>query len=175
MAIKDEYEVARLYTDSRFEKQLRDQFEGDYKISFHLAPPFLSSAKDALGRPKKKAFGASTMTLFRLLAKMRGLRGTTLDVFGYSAERKLERDLIAGYERDIAFVLDKLSPANIEIAIELLSLPDRIRGYGPIKEKAVADAKVRHSGLVRDLADPPLSPRQIAADERVAILTDASI
>jgi indolepyruvate ferredoxin oxidoreductase len=95
---------------------------------------------------------------------MKGLRGTPLDVFGYSAERKLERDLISGYEKDVAFVLDKLSPANIENAIELLSLPDRIRGYGPIKEKAVADAKVRHLGLVRDLADPPPTPRQIAAE-----------
>ena len=78
---------------------------------------------------------------------MKGLRGTALDMFGYSAERRLERDLIAGYEKDVAFVLDKLSPANIETAIELLSLPDRIRGYGPIKEKAVADTKVRHCGV----------------------------
>jgi indolepyruvate ferredoxin oxidoreductase len=95
---------------------------------------------------------------------MKGLRGTPFDVFGYSTERRLERDLIAGYEKDVAFVLDKLSPANIEITTELLSLPDRIRGYGPVKEKAVADAKVRYAELVRDFADPPLAPRQIAAE-----------
>ena len=77
---------------------------------------------------------------------------------------EVERDLIAGYEKDVAVVLDKLSPANIEIATELLSLPDRIRGYGPVKEKAVADAKIRYAELARDLVDPPPAPRQIAAE-----------
>src|SRR5947209_4139299 len=105
LAYKDEYEVARLYTDGKFEQQLRDQFEGDFKISFNLAPPILSSGVDALGRPKKRAFGAWMMSVFRVLAKFRFLRGTALDVFGYSADRKLERDLIAGYEEDVATVL----------------------------------------------------------------------
>ena len=105
LAYKDEYEVARLYTDGRFEKQLRDQFEGDFKINFNLAPPMLPGV-DASGRPKKRAFGAWMMPLFRMLAKLRGLRGTPLDVFGYSADRKLERDLIAGYEKDVATVLE---------------------------------------------------------------------
>jgi indolepyruvate ferredoxin oxidoreductase len=164
LAYKDEYEVARLYTDGRFEKQLRDQFEGDYKISFHLAPPVLANEKDALGRPLKKSYGPRMMTGFRLLARMKGLRGTALDVFGYSAERRMERDLIAGYEKDVAVVLEKLNPANVEIAVELLSLPDRIRGYGPVKDKAVADAKVRYAELARDLVDPPPAPRQIAAE-----------
>jgi indolepyruvate ferredoxin oxidoreductase len=164
LTYKDEYEVARLYTDGRFEKQLRDQFQGDYKISFHLAPPLLANETDALGRPAKKTYGPRMMTAFRLLAKMKGLRGTAFDVFGYSAERKMERDLIAGYEKDVAFVLDKLSPANVEIATELLSLPDRIRGYGPVKEKAVTDAKIRYAELARDLVDPPPAPRQIAAE-----------
>jgi indolepyruvate ferredoxin oxidoreductase len=104
------------------------------------------------------------MPVLRLLAKMKGLRGTALDVFGYSADRRLERNLIVGYERDVALVLDRLSPANAESAIELLSLPVRIRGYGPIKEKAMADAKVRHAELVRDLEDRPSALRQIAAE-----------
>jgi indolepyruvate ferredoxin oxidoreductase len=165
LAYKDEYEVARLYTDGHFEKQLGDQFEGDYKISFHLAPPMFSSNKDALGRPVKKSYnGSRMMPAFRLLAKMKGLRGTVFDVFGYSAERRLERDLIAGYEKDVAFVLDRLSPANAEVAVELLSLPDRIRGYGPVKEVAVAGARIRHSELTRELADAPPAPRQIAAE-----------
>jgi indolepyruvate ferredoxin oxidoreductase len=164
LAYKDEYEVARLFTDGRFEKQLRDQFEGDYKISFHLAPPVLANEKDALGRPAKKSYGPRMMTAFRLLAKMKGLRGTALDVFGYSAERKMERDLIAGYEKDVAFVLAKLNSTNAEIATELLSLPDRIRGYGPVKDKAVADAKIRYAELAKDLVDPPPAPRQIAAE-----------
>jgi indolepyruvate ferredoxin oxidoreductase len=164
LAYKDEYEVARLYTDGRFEKQLRDQFDGDFKISFNLAPPLLSRGVDALGRPKKRAFGAWMMPVFRTLAKLRVLRGTALDIFGYSADRRLERDLIAGYEKDVATVLGMLSPATIDTAVELLSLPDRIRGYGPVKEKAVQDAKARYAQLATDLATPPPAPRQIAAE-----------
>ena len=112
LAYKDEYEVARLYTDGRFEKQLRDQFDGDFKISFNLAPPMLAGGTDALGRPRKRAFGAWMMPLFRLLAKMRGLRGTAFDIFGYSADRRLERDLIAGYEKDVAHVLGSAFAAD---------------------------------------------------------------
>jgi indolepyruvate ferredoxin oxidoreductase len=164
LAYKDEYEVARLYTDGRFEKQLRDQFDGDFKISFNLAPPLLAGGLDALGRPRKRAFGAWMLPLFRLLAKMRGLRGTAFDPFAGSPDRKLERDLIAGYEKDVATVLGLLSPVTLDTAIELLSLPDRIRGYGPVKEKSVQDAKNRYAELARDLVNPPPAPRQIAAE-----------
>jgi indolepyruvate ferredoxin oxidoreductase len=164
LAYKDEYEVARLYTDGRFEQQLRDQFEGDFKFSFNLAPPMLSSGKDALGRPNKRAFGAWMLPVFRLLAKLRFLRGTAFDVFGRSADRRLERDLIVAYEKDVSNVLGALSPLTIDTALELLSLPDRIRGYGPVKEKAVKDAQARHAQLVADLASPPPAPRQIAAE-----------
>ncbi|MDI1263355.1 MAG: 2-oxoacid:acceptor oxidoreductase family protein, partial [bacterium] len=164
LAYKDEYEVARLYTDGRFEKQLRDQFEGDFKFSFNLAPPMLAGKPDALGRPGKRAFGAWMLPVFRNLAKFRFLRGTPLDIFGYSTDRKLERALIADYEKDVANVLGQLSPANIDIAVEMLSLPDRIRGYGPVKEKAMAEAKVRHVQLAADLVNPPPAPRQLAAE-----------
>jgi indolepyruvate ferredoxin oxidoreductase len=164
LAYKDEYEVARLYTDGRFEKQLRDQFDGDFKISFNLAPPILGGGTDALGRPKKRAFGAWMMPVLRNLAKMRTLRGTALDIFGHSADRKLERELIAAYEKDVASVLGALSAITLDTAIELLSLPDRIRGYGPVKEKAAQDAKTRHAQLTADLANPPPAPRQIAAE-----------
>jgi indolepyruvate ferredoxin oxidoreductase len=164
LAYKDEYEVARLYTDGRFEKQLRDQFEGEYKFSFNLAPPILSRGVDALGRPKKRAFGSWMMSVFRVLAKFRFLRGTALDVFSYSADRKLERQLIGDYEKDVASVLSLLSQATHDTALELLSLPDRIRGYGPVKDKAVKDAKARHEQLVADLANPPPAPRQMAAE-----------
>jgi indolepyruvate ferredoxin oxidoreductase len=164
LAYKDEYEVARLFTDGKFERQLRDQFEGDFKFSFNLAPPILGGAKDALGRPKKRAFGAGMLPVFRTLAKLRFLRGTALDIFSYSADRKLERDLIAGYEKDVATVLSLLSPVNLDTAVELLSLPDRIRGYGPVKEKAVNDAKSRYAQLAADLVNPPPAPRQIAAE-----------
>jgi indolepyruvate ferredoxin oxidoreductase len=164
LAYKDEYEVARLYTDGRFEQKIRDQFDGDFKLSFNLAPPILAGAKDALGRPKKRAFGPWLMPVFRLLAKLRGLRGTPFDIFGHSAERKMERDLIAGYEKDVGHVLSVLSPLNLDTAIELLSLPDRIRGFGPVKEKSVQDAKARYAQLATDLANPPPAPRQIAAE-----------
>jgi indolepyruvate ferredoxin oxidoreductase len=164
LAYKDEYEVARLYTDGRFEKQIRDQFDGDFKLSFNLAPPIMGGGKDALGRPRKRAFGPWMMPVFRLLAKMRTLRGTAFDIFAGSPDRKLERDLIAGYEKDVAHVLSVLSPLTLDTAIEILSLPDRIRGYGPVKEKSVADAKARYAQLAADLASPPTAPRQIAAE-----------
>jgi indolepyruvate ferredoxin oxidoreductase len=164
LAYKDEYEVARLFTDGRFEKQLRDQFEGEFKFNFNLAPPILASGVDALGRPKKRAFGSWMMSVFRVLAKFRFLRGTALDVFGYSADRKLERDLIAGYEKDVATVLNLLSQATHDIAVEILSLPDRIRGYGPVKDRAVKDAKARYEQLAADLVNPPPAPRQMAAE-----------
>ena len=164
LAYKDEYEVARLYTDGGFEKLMRDQFEGEFKFNFNLAPPILGGGVDALGRPKKRAFGAWMMSVFRVMAKFRFLRGTALDVFGYSADRKLERDLIAGYEKDVATVLGLLSQANHDIAVEILSLPDRIRGYGPVKEKAVKDAKARYEQLAADLVNPPPAPRQMAAE-----------
>ena len=164
LAYKDEYEVARLFTDGRFEKQLRDQFEGDFKFNFNLAPPILGGGLDAQGRPKKRAFGSWMMSAFKIMARFRFLRGTPLDIFGYNADRKLERDLIAGYEKDVATVLSLLSPLNHDIAVELLSLPERIRGYGPVKDKAIKEAKVRYAQLAADLANPPPAPRQMAAE-----------
>jgi indolepyruvate ferredoxin oxidoreductase len=104
------------------------------------------------------------LPLFKILAGLRGLRGTPFDIFGHSADRRLERDLIAGYEKDVAHILSVLSAATLDTAIEILSLPDRIRGYGPVKEKAVSDAKARYAQLAADLANPPPAPRQIAAE-----------
>ncbi len=164
LAYKDEYEVARLYTDGRFEQQLRDQFEGEFKFNFNLAPPILSSGVDALGRPRKRAFGEWMMPVFRFLAKLKVLRGTPLDIFGYSADRKLERELISSYEKDVATVLGLLSPATMDTAVELLSLPDRIRGFGPVKANAAKEAEARHAQLAADLANPPPAPRQLAAE-----------
>jgi indolepyruvate ferredoxin oxidoreductase len=163
LAYKDEYEVARLYTDGRFARQIASQFEGDYKISINLAPPMLPG-KDATGRPKKRAFGAWILPAFRVLARLRGLRGTVFDPFAGTAERKMERDLIAGYEKDVDTVLGLLSPLTVDTAVALLSLPDQIRGYGFIKDASVAAAKIRYAELARDLANPPPAPRQIAAE-----------
>ncbi len=165
LAYKDEYEVARLYTDGAFAKALHDQFEGDFKINFNLAPPILNTGVDSQGRPRKREFGPWMMKVFGLLAKLRFLRGTPLDPFGYNKDRKMERDLITGYERDVTTVLKLLSPKTLDTAIELLSLPDRIRGYGPVKEKAMVDAKARYEQLAKDLVNPPPLPApQIAAE-----------
>ncbi len=165
LAYKDEYEVARLYSDGSFEKRLREQFEGDFKINFNLAPPILPTGLDALGRPRKRQFGPWMMPVFRMLAKLRWLRGTPLDVFGYNKDRRVERALIASYERDVGTVLRLLSPMTHDIAVELLSLPDKIRGYGPVKEKSIQAARTRYEQLTKDLANPPpLVTPQIAAE-----------
>jgi indolepyruvate ferredoxin oxidoreductase len=163
LAYKDEYEVARLLTDPAFEQSIHDRFEGEFKVNFHLAPPSLPGI-DASGRPKKRQFGEQMRPFFRTLAKLRFLRGTPLDLFGYHPERKLERDLIAGYEKDVATVLTMLSPRSHDVAVEILSLPDKIRGYGPIKEKSVQDAKARYAELARQLADPAPIPVPQAAE-----------
>ena len=165
LAYKDEYEVARLYTDGSFEKQLRDQFEGNFKLGYHLAPPLLPAGDDGAGRPKKKMFGGWMMTGFRMLAGLKGLRGTPLDLFGYSHDRRLERALIAEYESDVETVLKLLAPETERTAIALLSLPDDIRGYGPVKQQAYDKSRAKRAGLLKDLSNPPpLVQRQIAAE-----------
>ncbi|MGI9246573.1 MAG: indolepyruvate ferredoxin oxidoreductase family protein [Steroidobacteraceae bacterium] len=133
MAYKDEYEVARLYTDGTFEKAIREQFEGDFKLNFHLAPPLLSKAPTPGGRPPKRAFGPLMLQGFRLLARFRKLRGTPLDVFGYNAERREERRLIEEYAQDLRAIAAGLTADNHGRAIELARVVDEIRGYGPVK------------------------------------------
>ena len=164
LAYKDEYEVARLYTDGKFEKQLRDQFDGDFKISFNLAPPMLGGGNDALGRPRKRAFGAWMMPVFRVLAKMRlAARHRVRHLRPQrrpQARARPDRRLRKGCRHRARL----LSPLTLETSIELLSLPDRIRGYRAGKEKSVQDAKARYAQLAADLANPPPAPRQIAAE-----------
>ncbi len=131
LAYKDEYEVARLLLKS--EARARAEFDGDFSMHFHMAPPLLAR-KGADGRPVKKTFGPWMMRVFRLLARLKGVRGTPLDVFGYGAERKMERALIRQYEADMKMVLPNLKPETLEIAIELAELPLQIRGFGPVKQ-----------------------------------------
>ena len=135
MAYKDEYEVARLYTDPKFMQRLRGQFAGDFELTFHLAPPLLPG-RDAGGRPKKRRFGAGTLSLFKLLAALKGLRGTAFDPFGYTAERRMERRLIGDYRALIERITDEINPANLPAAIELAAAAGRIAGYGPVKDAA---------------------------------------
>jgi indolepyruvate ferredoxin oxidoreductase len=164
LAYKDEYEVARLFTDGRFEREVREHFEGDFRLSYNLAPPLLPAQDDGIGRPKKRVFGPWMRTGFRLLAGLRGLRGTAFDVFGYSHDRKLERALIEEYESDVKLVLERLSPAAETTALALLSLPDEIRGYGPVKEAAYRKTRARRDGLLRELVSPPPVVHQVAAE-----------
>jgi indolepyruvate ferredoxin oxidoreductase len=157
LAYKDEYEVARLYTDGQFLKKLKGQFDGDFKIEFNLAPPLLSRTDPATGRPKKIKFGAWMLHGFGILAKMKGLRGTPLDVFGYTAERKAERQLIKDYEATVAIILGKLSKENAETCLELLNLPEMVKGYGPVKHKNIEAYYKRHVELINALEyQPPL-------------------
>jgi indolepyruvate ferredoxin oxidoreductase len=165
LAYKDEYEVARLYTDGSFEKQLRDQFEGNFKLSYHLAPPLLPAADDGAGRPRKKAFGRWMRTGFKLLAQLKGLRGTPFDLFGYSKDRKLERALIAEFEGDVDTVLKALAPETELTAIALMPIADDIRGYGIVKEQAYRKTRAKRDALLKELANPPPQvARQIAAE-----------
>jgi indolepyruvate ferredoxin oxidoreductase len=162
LAYKDEYEVARLYTDDAFQRQLDRTFEGGYKLEFHLAPPILSKTDPATGRPRKMRFGPWMMTAFKLLAKMKGLRGTRFDIFGYSAERRLERRLIADYEALLDDIVPLLKPETQEVVAALAALPEQIRGYGPVKHAAVEKAKLREKELLEALRGAPPQRRQAA-------------
>jgi indolepyruvate ferredoxin oxidoreductase len=147
LAYKDEYEVARLYTDPAFRAELQAQFDGNYRISFNLAPPFLKGL-DANGRPKKRQFGRWMLPVFGMLAAMKGLRGTAFDPFGRTAERRMERQLIADYEALVEKVLTGFRPERLEAAVALLSLYGEIRGFGPVKEEAAAKTKAREAVLL---------------------------
>jgi indolepyruvate ferredoxin oxidoreductase len=147
MAYKDEYEVARLYTDGRFLEQVKSQFEGDFKFKFNLAPP-LFAKKDAKGQLVKQEFGAWMLGAFKVLAKLKGLRGGAFDVFGHTAERKMERALIVEYRAMIEALLPSLNGANHATAVELANLPEQIRGFGHVKEKAVEAFRVRKAELL---------------------------
>jgi len=137
LSYKDEYEVARLFTDPSFKAGLDETFEGRTALGFHLAPPLLSRMDPNTGRPQKIEFGPSIMPLFRVLASLKKLRGTPLDIFGYGAERRRERALIATYEGGLDLIAAKLSADNYPCAIALASLPDMVRGFGPVKMKAI--------------------------------------
>jgi indolepyruvate ferredoxin oxidoreductase len=154
MAYKDEYEVARLYTDGAFLKQLNEQFQGEYKMKFHLAPPLLAPRDPRTGHLQKMTFGPWIMPAFRMLAKMKFLRGTALDIFGRSAERRMERKLIDENEATVKTLLNSLSPDTHALAVEIASIPDAIRGYGHIKEKSIAEAKAKEATLLKAWHDP---------------------
>ena len=151
LAYKDEYEVARLHLDTG--DRLRREFDGDLKVSYHLAPPLLAR-KGPDGRPVKRRFGAWMGGAFRVLAALKPLRGTPLDPFGYSADRRMERALIAQYEADMTEVLAKIGPDTMDAAVALAELPLSIRGFGPVKDKAAQTAAKRREELLAALRNP---------------------
>jgi indolepyruvate ferredoxin oxidoreductase len=147
MAYKDEYEVARLHTDPAFKEKIANMFEGDIKLKFHLAPPMLSK-HDKEGRAVKQEYGPWMMSAFGVLAKLKGLRGTPFDVFGYTAERKLERALIGQYRETVGALLPKLSTENLAQAVAIASIPEDIRGYGHVKERHLTAARAKEAQLL---------------------------
>ncbi|MEO8675205.1 MAG: indolepyruvate ferredoxin oxidoreductase family protein [Casimicrobiaceae bacterium] len=148
LAIKDEYEVARLYTDGEFVKRVAAQFEGDYKLKFHLAPPVLNKPDPVSGEAKKSVYGPWMMSAFRVLARMKGLRGTALDIFGHTAERKMERALPGQYETLVDELVAALAPHNHRLAVQLAQVPEHIRGYGHVKDRHLKIAKAKEAELL---------------------------
>jgi indolepyruvate ferredoxin oxidoreductase len=170
MAYKDEYEVARLYTDGRFAERLKATFEGDFTVKFHLAPPLLAK-RDAQGHLVKAKYGSWMWQAFRLLARLKVLRGTPFDPFGRTEERRMERQLIADYQASIEALLPKLREGNLAQAVELANLPEQIRGFGHVKLGNVQKAKTRWHQLeaaLQDRASPAEPPRPTAALPRQA-------
>jgi indolepyruvate ferredoxin oxidoreductase len=147
MAYKDEYEVARLYTSGDFAKRVKDTFAGDIKLHFHLAPP-LFAKKDADGHLVKAEYGPWVFTAFRLLSKFKGLRGTALDPFGYTAERREERRLIAEYVATIEELVKGLTRENLSLGVEIASVPEQIRGFGHVKDTHLEKAKAKREQLL---------------------------
>jgi indolepyruvate ferredoxin oxidoreductase len=137
MAYKDEYEVARLYTNGDFKKNIRETFEGNYKLNYHLAPPLIARLNKHTGIPKKLTFGSWVYPVFKLLAQLKGLRGTRLDIFSYTEERAKERGLIKRYNNTVDHLLSELNEDNLAYACQIASLPDQIRGYGHVKENSI--------------------------------------
>jgi indolepyruvate ferredoxin oxidoreductase len=154
LAYKDEYEVARLHSDGAMRSKIEGMFEGDYKVIYHLAPPLLAKTDPLTGEPKKMRFGSWTMGLFKILARLKGLRGGAFDPFGYTQERKTERALIAEYEETVERLLASLTPQNHAVAIQIASLPEDIRGYGHIKLKSVEAARKKRDELLAAFAAP---------------------
>ncbi|MCX8101556.1 MAG: indolepyruvate ferredoxin oxidoreductase family protein [Geminicoccaceae bacterium] len=165
MAYKDEYEVARLHADPAFHRALEATFEGPFRLCFHLAPPLLAQVPPGKSEPEKKAYGPWMLHLFRLLARLKGLRGTPFDPFRWSADRKLERALIREYEELLKEILARLSPATLATAVELARFPLAVRGFGPVKERHLEVARRRKAELLAALragtAPPaPAGPRR---------------
>ena len=162
MAYKDEYEVARLYSDGRFMEQVNQQFEGEFQIRLHLAPPLIAKRHSETGHLQKREFGPWVLKLMPLLARMKGLRGGFWDIFGKTAERRTERQLIIDYESTLAEILGSLDHENHAMAVNIAEVPNRIRGFGHVKERALAQAKKAEAEMLELYRAP--SQRTTAAE-----------
>jgi indolepyruvate ferredoxin oxidoreductase len=158
LAYKDEYEVARLYTEGSFEKHLRKAFQDHEKIRFHLAPPLIAERDPDTGHLKKQSYGPWILPVFRVLARLKFLRGSRLDIFGRTAERRLERQLIADYEIIIDEVTEGLGEDNHALAMDIARTPEGIRGFGHVKERNIASAKAREAELLTRWRSPGRQP-----------------
>ena len=151
MAYKDEYEVGRLYSDGAFRAQLEAAFGAGAKPAFHLAPPILGGTDPRTGAPRKRRFGPGMMRVFGLLARLKHLRGTPFDLFGYTAERRMERALFIEYEADLDLMLDRLTPQTHAAVVARARLPEDMRGYGHIKDASVEAARKRRGQLLGEI------------------------
>ena len=161
MAYKDEYEVARLHSDPQFLARIEGMFEGDFKLNYHLAPPLLAQRNDK-GELVKKKYGPGMLRNFRLLARLKGLRGTAFDVFGRTEERRTERALIGQYRASIEELLTSLTAANHATALEIARIPEQIKGYGHVKARNLAAARERWDALRAQYRDPPAAAARAA-------------
>jgi len=162
MAYKDEYEVARLHTDRSFHDKVNAMFEGDFKLNYHLAPPLIAKKNDQ-GELQKQKFGPWMLTGFKVLTKLKGLRGTALDPFGRTEERKMERALIAQYQASIEEVLRTLHAGNHAAAVEIARIPELIKGYGHVKARNVQLAQQQWAGAMAAFRQPAANDHQMAA------------
>ncbi|MGV0035429.1 MAG: indolepyruvate ferredoxin oxidoreductase family protein [Candidatus Azotimanducaceae bacterium WSBS_2022_MAG_OTU7] len=172
MAYKDEYEVARLYTNGHFADYVESLFEGDYTFNFHLAPPLLSKKDKATGRTLKRKFPGLMLGLFKLLAPFKFLRGTSFDFFGYTADRVEERRTLAEFRQTFTFLCAQLTPDNYRSAVEIAELPTLIRGYGFVKSRNLKAVNVRKEILMQQfrgelvpLGTPVAAERSIEVEE----------
>ena len=166
MAYKDEYEVARLHTDTAFLNKVNAMFEGDFKINYHLAPPMIAKKNDK-GELQKRPFGPWLFTGFKVLAKLKGLRGTVFDVFGNTQERKMERALIGEYTASIDLLLKTLNAGNHATAVDVARIPELIKGYGHVKERHLKIARLQWAGLMKNFLNP-VSPAPVVETARPA-------
>ncbi len=171
LAVKDEYEVARLYSDGRFKKIVETAFEGDYKLYFNLAPEHFSKRDPVTGRLKKRQYGPYMMHAFGMLAKMKFLRFTPFDIFNMTAHRKMERQLAVDYGKRMEEILEKLNKDNHAIAVQIASIPEDIRGYDIVKDNHLAKANPRLNDLMNQFRNPEIA--KIAQGDRKITISAA--